>query len=277
MKRNFHILLLGLFTLLGLSIVYSWTGCRKSPGAKSSKDSATSDVIPVYTYKLVNTYPHAQNAFTQGLVFENGFLYEGTGLLGRSTLRRVDLETGEVLQFHWLPARFFGEGVTIFGNKIIQLTWKSKTGFVYDKDSFELLKEFHYETEGWGITHDGSRLIMSDGTSTLHLLDPETCEEIGQIEVWEKDAPVSGLNELEYIRGEIFANVWPTNRIVRIAANSGKVIGWIELQGILDPKDLDYPVDVLNGIAYDAHKDRLFVTGKMWPAVFEIDLVPLNN
>ncbi|MDY7018909.1 MAG: glutaminyl-peptide cyclotransferase [Chloroflexota bacterium] len=248
----------------GTVFVYSCSNFSQSP---------TVDVIPVYTYKVINAYPHDRNAFTQGLVFENGFLYEGTGLHGRSTLRRVELETGDILQIRNLPARFFGEGVTTYGNKIVQLTWRSNVGFVYDKDSFELLREFNYQTEGWGITHDGKRLIMSDGTSTLHFLEPETFEEISQIEVYDNDGPVTRLNELEYIQGEIYANVWQTDNIAKIKPQTGQVIGWVELEGLLSLEDRSEPVGVLNGIAYDAKRDRLFVTGKLWPKLFEIELI----
>jgi len=261
MKRPLRIFSMGL-VLLGVVFVYSCSNLA---------DPITSGVVPVYTYNVVNTYPHDRGAFTQGLVFENGILYEGTGLRGRSTLRRVELETGDILQIRELPAQFFGEGVTIYGDKIIQLTWKSHVGFVYDKDSFELLREFNYPTEGWGITHDGKRLIMSDGTSTLHLLDPETFEEIGLIEVHDNVGPVTGLNELEYVQGEIYANVWKTDNITRIEPQTGQVIGWIELGGLLHPKYYSGPVGVLNGIAYDTKNDRLFVTGKLWPRLFEIE------
>jgi glutamine cyclotransferase len=246
------------------------------PAFTSSIDSTTSNAIPVYTYKIVHTYPHDRNAFTQGLVFEDGALYEGTGLRGRSTLRRVELETGDILEIHELPAQCFGEGVTIHENRIIQLTWQSHIGFVYDKDSFELLQDFNYPTEGWGITHDGKHFIMSNGTSTLHFLDPETFEETGQIEVYDNNSPVTRLNELEFVQGEIYANVWQTDRIARISPQTGQVVGWIELKGLLSAKDRSEPVDVLNGIAYDAENDRLFVTGKLWPRLFEIDLIPLK-
>ena len=188
----------------------------------------------------------------------------------------MKLETGDILQIRELPVQLFGEGVTIHGNKIVQLTWQSNIGFVYDKTSFELLQEFRYPTEGWGITHDGKRLIMSDGTSTLHFLDPATLEEIGRIEVRDKDGPVTRLNELEYVQGEIYANVWQTDRIARIAPDTGDVIGWIELAGLLSPEDHAVPVGVLNGIAYDAENDRLFITGKLWPWIFEIELIPLK-
>ncbi len=237
---------------------------------------ASCSIVPVYTYKVVHTYPHDRGAYTQGLVFDSGFLYEGTGLLGQSTLRRVELETGTVLKSRALSAQYFGEGVTVCGDRIIQLTWRSQVGFVYDKDSFELWREFTYPTEGWGITYDGQRLIMSDGSSRLYFLDPENFQVTGSIEVTDNGQPVSGLNELEYVRGEIYANVWPTDRIVRIAPETGRVTGWIELAGLLPPEDRTEPVDVLNGIAYDAGNDRLFVTGKLWPKLFEIELVRLK-
>ena len=255
---------LGLLALLGVVCACS---CSESPAP------TTSNITPVYSYNVVNTYPHDRSAFTQGLVFEDGVLYEGTGLNGRSTLRRVELETGEVLQIHELPAQFFGEGVTVYGNDIIQLTWQSHVGFVYDRDSFELLQEFNYSTQGWGITHDGERLIMSDGTATLYFLDPETFEEIGRVGVYDNDGSVNRLNELEYVQGEIYANVWQTNRIARIDPQTGQVVGWIELKGLLTPEDRGEPVDVLNGIAYDAENARLFVTGKLWPKLFEIELI----
>jgi len=229
-----------------------------------------------FTYKVVNAYPHDRNASTQGLVFEDGVLYEGTGLHGRSTLRRVDLASGDVLRIRELPDRLWGEGITIFGERIIQLTWQSGVGSVYDKNSFELLEEFSYPTEGWGITYDGKRLIMSDGTSMLRFLEPETFEEIGRIEVRDEDGPVTRLNELEYVQGEIYANVWKTDRVARIAPVTGDVIGWIELAGILSSENRTEPVGVLNGIAYDAENDRLFVTGKLWPWLFEIELIPLE-
>jgi glutamine cyclotransferase len=266
-NRRFRIFILGLFALLGAVLVIAClnlSGCL-FPG--------NSDNIPVYSYNVVNTYPHDRDAFTEGLVFEDGVLYEGTGLYGNSSLRKVELGTGAVLQTYELPAEFFGEGITIYGDKIIQLTWQSNIGFVYDKNSFELLQEFNYSTEGWGITHDGTRLIMSDGTSTLHFLDPETFEEIGQLEVFDDDGTVTKLNELEYVQGEIYANVWQTDLVARIAPETGRVIGWVDLRGLLTAEDRSEPVDVLNGIAYDAATDRLFVTGKLWPKLFEIELI----
>ena len=222
----------------------------------------------------MNIYPHDPGAFTQGLVFRDGIFYEGTGLLGQSSLRKVDLETGEVWQQYNLPAQFFGEGITIFEDRLIQLTWQSNVGFVYNKDSFALLDEFSYPTEGWGLTHDGQRLIMSDGSATLHFLDPESYEEIGQITVWDPNGPVEQLNELEYINGELFANVWRSTRVARIDPQTGQVIGWIELAGLLTEADRAQRVDVMNGIAYDAEGERLFVTGKWWPKLFEIEVLP---
>jgi len=244
-----------------------------SPISTSTASSSESDPTPVYTYEIVNIYPHDRGAFTQGLVFEDGILYEGTGLRGRSTLRTVELETGDVLRLHSLPIQLFGEGVTVYGDRIFQLTWQAHIGFVYDKDTFELLQQFSYPTEGWGITHDGQRLIMSDGTSILRFLDPDTLEEIGQIEVYDQNSPVTRLNELEYIHGEVYANVWKTDRIARIDPHTGRVTGWIDLSGLLNEEDRVQPVDVLNGIAYDAENDRLFVTGKLWPNIFEIELI----
>ncbi|HER23811.1 MAG TPA: glutaminyl-peptide cyclotransferase [Candidatus Atribacteria bacterium] len=229
--------------------------------------------IPVYSYQVLNTYPHDQSAFTEGLVFEEGFLYEGTGLYECSDLRRVELETGKLLQVRELPNQYFGEGITIYENKIIQLTWKSHLGFIYDKYNFELLQEFHYPNEGWGITYDGKSIIMSDGTSTLHFLDPETFEEISRIEVCENDIPVTKINELEYVQGEIFANIWLTDRIARINPLTGRITGWIDLKGILNREDCSEKVDVLNGIAYDEKNNRLWITGKFWPKLFEIELI----
>lgn len=264
MNRFIKISVIGLLVLTGVFFIYHYSNLEPS---------ANSNVIPVYTYKVVNTYPHDRSAFTEGLVFEDGVLYEGTGLRGYSNLRRVKLETGEILQICELPPQYFGEGVTVYGNKIIQLTWQSHIGFVYDKYSFKLLQEFNYPDEGWGITHDGKHLIMSDGTSTLHFLNPETFEEISQIEVSANNTPVTRINELEYIQGEIYANIWQTERIARIDPLTGQVIGWIDLKGILSPEDDSETVDVLNGIAYDLKNSRLFVTGKFWPKLFEIELI----
>jgi len=229
-----------------------------------------------FTYKVINSYPHDTTAFTQGLAFADGALYEGTGLRGLSTLRKVELETGDILQIRKLPNEEFGEGITIYEDRIIQLTWQSKVGYVYDRKSFELIEEFNYPTEGWGITHDGNRLIMSDGSSKLYFLDPETYEEVGQVEVLDNDIPVTMLNELEYIHGEIYANVWLTDRIVRIIPETGQVKGWIDLKGILSNEGRTEQEGELNGIAHDAENERLFVTGKLWPKLFEIELIPVE-
>ena len=265
-------LLIHLLLLIPLGI----SSCSNIHGLSNGKPNAgdiPSKPAPIYSYRIVNTYPHDTGAFTQGLVFENGVLYEGTGLYGKSSLRKVDLETGNSLRIFELPAQYFGEGVTIFEDIIVQLTWKSNLGFVYDKKSFEVLRDFTYESEGWGITHDGKRLIMSDGTSTLRFLDPKDFSTLGHIEVYKDDTPVSKLNELEYINDHIYANVWPTDNIAIIDPQNGRVTGWIELSGLLQSQNWSAPVDVLNGIAYDAVNNRLFVTGKLWPWLFEIELV----
>ena len=264
MNRFVKILVIGLLVLTGVFSIYRYSNLEPSTNSK---------IIPVYTYKVVTTYPHDRSAFTEGLVFEDGLLYEGTGLHGNTTLRRVKLETEEILQICKLPPPFFGEGVTIYGNKIIQLTWRSHIGFVYNKYNFKLLQKFNYPDEGWGITHDGKHLIMSDGTSMLHYLDPETFEEIYQIEVTANGIPVTGINELEYIQGEIYANIWKKELIARIDPLTSQVVGWIDLKGILSPENHSETVDVLNGIAYDVKNERLFVTGKFWPKLFEIELV----
>jgi glutamine cyclotransferase len=226
-------------------------------------------VAPVQSYKVVHTYPHDRGAFTQGLVFYQGFLYEGTGLEGHSGIRKVDLVTGKVLQDRPLPPDFFGEGIAILNGKLYELTWQNKLAMVYDLKSFDLLQRFTYDTEGWGLTTDGKRLIMSDGTSTLRLRNPETFAETGKLKVSDGGRPVDQLNELEWVDGEIYANVWKSKRIVRISPKDGHVLGWIDLSGLLKPEESE-GTDVMNGIAYDAAGKRLFVTGKQWPKLFEI-------
>jgi glutamine cyclotransferase len=235
----------------------------------SSQQEST---IPWYTYRIVNTYPHDPQAFTQGLVFHGGYLYESTGLYNFSTIRRVELETGSILQIKHLSHQYFGEGMTIFTDSIIQLTWKSNVGFVYDVHSFKLLQNFSFPNEGWGLTHDGDQLIMSDGTEILSFLDPETFEKIGELYVQNNES-ISGINELEYIQGELFANIWKTDYIARIDLETGQVIGWIDLSGLPDAYADDHN-DVLNGIAYDAQSDRFFVTGKHWSNLYEIQIIP---
>ncbi len=229
---------------------------------------------PVYSYRVVNVYPHDPNAFTQGLAFFDGFLYEGTGLRGQSSLRKVELESGRVLQQVDLPDQYFGEGIALWEDRIFQLTWQARVGFMYDRERFSLLGEFAYATEGWGLTQDGTHLIMSDGTAYLYFLDPTTLAVVRQVEVRDGAQPVIRLNELEYVEGEIYANIWQTDRIARIDPADGQVVAWVDLAGLLPPADRGQPVDVLNGIAYDPAGRRLFVTGKLWPKLFEIELIP---
>jgi glutaminyl-peptide cyclotransferase len=229
---------------------------------------------PQYGFRVVKTYPHDRNAFTQGLEYREGFLYEGTGLVGRSALRKVKLDTGQVLQSFDLPQPFFGEGITVLPQQILQLTWQSQTGFIYDKTSFRVLKSFSYPGEGWGMTNDGKQIYMSDGTAQIRVWDPMSLKETRRINVADAGKPVNELNELEFIRGEIWANVWQTDRIARISPADGRVLGWIDLTGILPKTERTNSDAVLNGIAYDAAADRIFVTGKLWPKLFEIKIVP---
>lgn len=228
-----------------------------------------------YTYSIVKTYPHDSNAFTEGLVYQDGVLYESTGLVGQSSLRRVDLETGETLQSVSLTGDSFGEGITIFGDKIIQLTWLNYKGFVYNKTSFDELQQFSYEGEGWGLTHDDTRLIMSNGSAMLTFLDPTTFKVVRTVEVTDDGVPLTNLNELEYINGAVYANVWFQDRIAIINIQTGNVTGWINLAGIY-PAENANPDNVLNGIAFDATSNRLFVTGKRWTQLFDIKLVPAS-
>jgi glutamine cyclotransferase len=232
--------------------------------------------VPTYGYQVVRSYPHDPGAFTQGLIIRDGVFYEGTGLNGRSGIRKVKLETGEVLQAKPLSSEYFGEGITEWNGQIVQITWRSEVGFVYDMKTFEQAKRWTYSGEGWGLTHDEARIIMSDGSSSLRFLDPATLKETSRITVRDANGPVEQLNELEYVKGEVFANVWTTDRIARISPKDGRVTGWIDLSGLLTPSEratAERAGGVLNGIAYDAAGDRLFVTGKLWPRVFEIKLV----
>ena len=234
---------------------------------------APAAAAPVGGYRVVRAYPHDPDAFTQGLVIADGRLFEGTGLNGRSSVREVELETGRVLRRRPLAPEHFGEGLTELGGRLFQLTWTGGVGFVYDRATFEPVRRFSYAGEGWGLTHDGRRLIMSDGTAQLRFLDPGTLAETGRITVTDEGRPVPRLNELEWVEGEVFANVWTTDRIARIDPATGRVTGWIDLSGLLSPADrAGRPVDVLNGIAYDRARKRLFVTGKLWPKLYEITL-----
>jgi len=223
---------------------------------------------------VVNVLPHDPAAFTQGLVFLNGTLLESTGLYGQSTLRKVDLKTGGVLKQGKVPAKYFAEGLAVLGDKVFQLTWQNHKGFVYDLATFRLEKEFAYKGEGWGLTTDGHCLILSDGTDRIRFLDPVTFGVKQTIHVQFQGRPVDRLNELEYIKGEIFANIWGADYVVRIDPATGRVIGVIDFTGLLAAQDRSTNTDVLNGIAYDAAKDRLFVTGKRWPKLFEVRLKP---
>ena len=237
-----------------------------------SQRPAPPRALPVQGYRVVHSYPHDSNAFTQGLEFVDGFLYEGTGLNGRSSIRKVRLETGEVLQQRGLDPAYFGEGITIWKTQLIQLTWQSNVAFVYDRATFEPRRTFRYGGEGWGLTHDGTNLIMSDGTDELRLLDPATFTERRRIKVTAAGMPLRHLNELEYMNGEILANVWTTDSIARLSPHTGRVTGYVDLRGLLTPAERA-SADVLNGVAYDARNDRLFVTGKLWPRVFEIKIL----
>ncbi len=229
---------------------------------------------PLMTYQVLNVYPHDPSAFTQGLIYLDGFLYESTGLYGESSLRQVALETGEVLQQVTLSSDFFAEGLTVWEETLIQLTWRERLGFVYNTLDFALFSQFGYPTEGWGLTQDGERLIMSDGSSTLYFLAPGTFQVVGTVTVTFDGEEIQQLNELEFIRGEVFANIWRTDDIIRINPDTGVVTGWIDLTGILPEDSQAETTDVLNGIAYDTAQDRLFITGKRWPYLYEIRLIP---
>ena len=227
---------------------------------------------PVSSYRIVKIYPHDRTAFTEGLFFQDGVLYESTGQNGKSWIRKIRLENGEVLQQAPLEPQYFGEGIVAWKKSLIQLTYTTGVGFVYDLATMQRQRSFNYTGEGWALTHDGTRIIMSDGTASLRFLDPETLKETGRLPVTDGGRPVLELNELEFVKGEILANVWKTERIARISPKTGQVTGWVDLSGLLDPRDAA-GVDVMNGIAYDAAGDRLFVTGKLWPKLFEIRIV----
>ncbi len=225
-------------------------------------------------YQVIHTFPHDQQAYTQGLLYLDGHLYESTGLAGRSSLREEDLDTGRILEMHEVPGQYFAEGLAAWGNTLVQLTWQSHVAFVYDRATFRLLRTAPYPGEGWGLTADTKNLILSDGTSTLRFLDPETLHEVRRITVKDHHHAIDQLNELEFVHGQIYANIWHADRIARIDPQNGRVLGWIDLTGILPAGRVTDREAVLNGIAFDAVHDRLFVTGKLWPSIFEIKLVP---
>ena len=229
---------------------------------------------PEYGYQVVHTYPHDPNAFTEGLEYRAGFLYESTGLKGRSWLRKEKLETGQVLQQIDLDPQYFGEGITILNQQIVQLTYQTEIGFVYDQSSFRVKRTFNYSGEGWALTNDGQNIYMDDGSAQIRIWDPLTLQEKRRITVHDRGQPVMNVNELEWVRGEIYANIWHSEKIARISPKTGKVLGWIDLGGLTNKQQLTNPDAVLNGIAYDAKDKRLFVTGKLWPKLFEIKIVP---
>lgn len=233
-----------------------------------------SDIKPeLYTYSVINIYPHDRTAYTQGLLYHEGYIFESTGREGRSSLRKVELETGNLLKVHNLESKFFGEGLALHDQKLFQLTWTNNVGFVYDINSFEEIKRVHYTTQGWGLTSNGKELIMSDGTNKLYFLEPDYFTVLSTIEVFDDKTHVWQLNELEYINGEIWANIYTTDRIARIDPQTGKVMAYIDLSGILPEKDHHRELAELNGIAWDNDNERLFITGKNWPRLFEIKLV----
>jgi glutamine cyclotransferase len=260
-----HIILI----LLISSLFFS---CSSNFGFRKYR-SEKPDRIPVYKPKIHNVFPHDPNAFTQGLFYSDGFLYESTGMKGKSSLRRVDIKTGKVLHKINLAADYFGEGITLWKNKIILLTWQNHKGFVYDKNTFQIIDEFSYPTEGWGITFDGKYLIMSDGTDSLYYLSPDDYSLVKKVKVSADEKAVNNLNELEYINGKIYANVWKTERIAIIEPD-GMVVGWIDLQEVLQKMDCPGEIDMLNGIAYDADEDMIYVTGKYWCKLFQIEKRP---
>lgn len=236
--------------------------------------SALAAEVPTYGYEVVHVYPHDRGAFTEGLFYLDGALYESTGLNGRSQIRKESLETGQPSMTRDLPDGYFGEGITAWRGKLIQLTWRNHVGFIYDLATFKPIGRFAYPGEGWALTNDGRQIIMSDGTPQIRFLDPKTLKEVRRITVTFDGGEVANVNELEWVKGEIFANIWMTDKIVRIDPRTGRIVGWIDLTGILPAADQSGDRDdVLNGIAYDARRDRLFVTGKRWPKLFEIKLV----
>jgi glutaminyl-peptide cyclotransferase len=247
--------------IVGTAAVLTYTG-----RVSAADDGAPA---PVYGYDVVATYPHDATAFTEGLLYRDGYFYESTGLEGESTLRQVDVQTGRVVRRYDLPREIFGEGLTDWASTLVQLTFTTKVAFVYDLGTFAQRSTFEYEGQGWGLTHDERRLIMSDGSTYLRFFDPATHREIGRVQVRDNDQPVESLNELEFVRGDVYANVWHSNRLAVIDPGSGRVREWIDLTG-LDPLVGQRSEAVLNGIAYDSSRNRLFVTGKWWPHLYEI-------
>jgi glutaminyl-peptide cyclotransferase len=262
-----------LMVLFALTSLFSINGAAL---AQFRNISSTYRGSPVHSYEVINSYPHDPDAYTQGLIIHNGQMYEGTGHYGKSSLRAVDLETGDVQKIIELSRMNFGEGVTIFSGKIIQLTWRSGTGYIYDSETFERIGEFNYKGEGWGITHDSSHLIMSTGGSELNFLDPVTFRIVNTLPVWDDSGPVYGLNELEYVNGEVWANVYPTDLIARINPDTGEINSWIYLEGLLDAESPERRPEILNGIAFDHETKKLYLTGKYWPRLYEVEIIEDN-
>lgn len=259
--------LAGLLAIAGLAPVRGGMPSAQTPLRAGA-------AAPVAGYRVERTYPHDRDAYTQGLEYVDGYLFEGTGLHGRSSIRKVEIETGRVIRRRAVSAAHFGEGITVWKAQLIELTWRSQVALVYDRESFEPRGTLQYTGEGWGLTHDSSSLIMSDGTASLRILDPATFKERRRVPVTDAGRPVPDLNELEFVNGQVYANVWTTDRIARIDPATGRVLGWIDLSGLLPASDRTNGDAVLNGIAYDQKRNRLFVTGKLWPKLFEITIVP---
>ncbi len=243
-----------------------------TPQSNAPTNAPSPQEAPVYTYEVVESYPHDTHAYTQGLVFHDGMFYESTGQYGESSLRKVELKKGKVKKKIDVPGQYFAEGMTILNGKIYQLTWQQNKGFIYDLKDFKLEGEFHYDGEGWGLTTDGQSLILSDGTNQIRFLDPKDFHVVKTISIFDGQQPLTELNELEYIHGEIYANIWKTDRIVRIDPRTGWIRAWIDLTGLRPQESMTNGENVLNGIAYDAQGDHLYVTGKRWPKIFEIRL-----
>jgi glutamine cyclotransferase len=262
-----------LLAVLLISFAFIGQSCKKeTEQPKQNPPQNTTPPAPEYSYELINTWHHDPDAFTQGLQFYNGELYETTGLNGHSSLRKVDVTTGKVLQKIDIPAEYFGEGMTIFHGKIYVLTYQTHIGFIYDLKTFTKLGSWQYEGEGWGLTNDGTYILMSNGTNKINYLDPNSLAIVKTIEVKDQGYLVEKLNELEYIKGEIYANIWTTDRVAKIDPATGNVTAWINFSGLLTPMERTEKVDVLNGIAYDEKTDRIFVTGKLWPKLFEVKI-----
>ena len=265
-------------SFLAFAITITLISWHDSSTLSIYKDAVSEEAekTTLYTYKIVNTFPHNTESFTQGLYIEDGILYESTGLKGKSAVKKIDLKTGKVIKSRNMQDKFFGEGLTIVDGKIYQITWRSKTGFVYDKVSLDILRTFSYKTQGWGITYDGKYLIISDGSDTLYFMDPKSFVVVGKLEVYDKNGKITKLNELEFINGEIYANIWGKDLIARINPKTGYVKSWIDLAGILSKEDRKGKEDVLNGIAYNPENDTLLVTGKFCWKMFDIKVVPKN-